>query len=54
MKLKQQSTNKKMTSLFLTEDARKIIDKKVEAWGVSKSGVVELSLRGLDKKDSMN
>ncbi len=52
MKLKEHKVNKTKTSLFLTEDARKIIDKKVEAWGISKSGVVELSLREFDKKNS--
>lgn len=54
MKLKEQNTNKKKNSFFLTEQARKIIDAKVEAWGISKSGVVELSLRELDKKNSVN
>lgn len=54
MKINGRNMNKKKNSFFLTEEARKIIDKKVEAWGVSKSGVVELSLRELDKKNILN
>ena len=50
MKLKEQIANKRKSSFFLTEDARRIIEKKVEAWGVSKSGVVELALRNLIEK----
>ena len=53
MKLKNKNTNKRKNSFFLTEDARKIIDKKTKAWGISKSGVVELSLRELEKRDSV-
>ena len=50
MKSKDQITNKRKSSFFLTEEARRIIEKKVEAWGISKSGVVELALRNLSDK----
>ena len=54
MKVEEKNISKVKSSFFLTEDARKIIDDKVKAWGISKSGVVELSLRQIDKKDSLN
>ena len=53
MNMKELNIDKRKTSLFLTEEARRIIDRKVKEWGVSKVGVVELSLRELDKKDSV-
>ncbi len=50
MTLKENKANKKRSNFFLTDDARGIIDAKVEELGVSKSGVVELALRDLADK----
>ncbi len=51
MKLKEQNIDKRKISFFLTTQAREIINSKVEGWGISKSGVVELALRNLSQKD---
>ncbi len=47
MKLEDNKASKKRSNFFLTEQARVIIEAKVEELGVSKSGVVELALRDL-------
>lgn len=36
------------------QSPKRIIDTKAKELGISKSGVVELSLRELDKKNSVN
>ncbi len=54
MTLKGYKSNKERRNFFLTDQARNIIDAKVRELGISKSGVVELSLRELDKKSGVN
>ncbi len=50
MTLEDSKTDKKRSNFFLTEQARVIIEAKVEELGVSKSGVIELALRDLADK----
>ncbi len=50
MKPEVNKTDKKRSNFFLTEQARVIIEAKVNELGVSKSGVVELALRDLADK----
>ncbi len=52
--IKEYKSKKERKNFFLTGEARRIIDTKVRELGISKSGVVELSLRELDKKNSVN
>ncbi len=54
MRLEENKANKKRSNFFLTEQARVIIEAKVNELGVSKSGVVELALRDLAEKGMLN